>query len=95
MCVQAGQTALDQAREHNNPEVALLLTKAPQVRTRSSQYPQYRQLVLITLVSVLNFLCLCDIFMVYDFFFLSACVCVCVCVRACVFRCRVLCVAAV
>lgn len=48
MCVQAGQTALDQAREHNNPEVALLLTKAPQVRTRSSQYPQYRQLVLIT-----------------------------------------------
>uniref|UniRef100_A0A8C8DT71 Ankyrin repeat domain 6b n=1 Tax=Oryzias sinensis TaxID=183150 RepID=A0A8C8DT71_9TELE len=28
----AGQTALDQARDHNNPEVALLLTKAPQVR---------------------------------------------------------------
>lgn len=30
--VQAGETALDQAREHNNPEVALLLTKAPQVK---------------------------------------------------------------
>ena len=29
--LQAGQTALDQARENNNPEVALLLTKAPQV----------------------------------------------------------------
>ncbi|MEQ2291818.1 hypothetical protein AMECASPLE_016826, partial [Ameca splendens] len=26
----AGQTALDQARDHNNPEVALLLIKAPQ-----------------------------------------------------------------
>lgn len=34
VCVllQAGQTALDQAREHNNPDVALLLTKAPQVK---------------------------------------------------------------
>ncbi|XP_059898371.1 ankyrin repeat domain-containing protein 6b [Gadus macrocephalus] len=30
--LQAGQTALDQARESNNPEVALLLTKAPQVQ---------------------------------------------------------------
>lgn len=30
--LQAGQTALDQAREHNNPDVALLLTKAPQVK---------------------------------------------------------------
>lgn len=30
--LQAGQTPLDQAREHNNPEVALLLTKAPQVQ---------------------------------------------------------------
>ncbi|CAL8238606.1 unnamed protein product, partial [Lota lota] len=27
-----GQTALDQARENNNPQVALLLTKAPQVQ---------------------------------------------------------------
>ncbi|KAM7394954.1 hypothetical protein PAMA_006610 [Pampus argenteus] len=31
--VQAGQMALDQAREHNNPDVALLLTKAPQVQS--------------------------------------------------------------
>lgn len=31
--LQAGQTALDLAREHNNPAVALLLTKAPQVET--------------------------------------------------------------
>lgn len=30
--VKAGETALDQARENDNPEVALLLTKAPQVR---------------------------------------------------------------
>uniref|UniRef100_A0A3Q3JJM6 Ankyrin repeat domain 6b n=1 Tax=Monopterus albus TaxID=43700 RepID=A0A3Q3JJM6_MONAL len=29
-CNNAGETALDQAREHNNPDVALLLTKAPQ-----------------------------------------------------------------
>uniref|UniRef100_H3CP72 Ankyrin repeat domain 6b n=1 Tax=Tetraodon nigroviridis TaxID=99883 RepID=H3CP72_TETNG len=29
----AGQTALDQAREHNNPAVALLLTKAPQIQS--------------------------------------------------------------
>ena len=29
--LQAGQSALDQARQHNNPAVALLLTKAPQV----------------------------------------------------------------
>lgn len=28
---QAGQTPLEAARCHNNPEVALLLTKAPQV----------------------------------------------------------------
>lgn len=28
---QAGQTPLEAARYHNNPEVALLLTKAPQV----------------------------------------------------------------
>lgn len=28
---QAGQTPLEAARDHNNPEVALLLTKAPQV----------------------------------------------------------------
>lgn len=28
---QAGQTPLETARYHNNPEVALLLTKAPQV----------------------------------------------------------------
>ncbi|CAN9507599.1 unnamed protein product [Ophioblennius macclurei] len=33
ICNNAGQTALDQAREHNNPEVALLLTKAPQVQS--------------------------------------------------------------
>lgn len=32
LSLQAGHTALDQAREHNNPDVALLLTKAPQVR---------------------------------------------------------------
>lgn len=31
--LQVGQTALDQARDHNNPEVALLLTKALQVQT--------------------------------------------------------------
>uniref|UniRef100_A0A7N6A987 Ankyrin repeat domain 6 n=1 Tax=Anabas testudineus TaxID=64144 RepID=A0A7N6A987_ANATE len=31
--LQAGETALDQAREHNNPSVALLLTKAPQVQS--------------------------------------------------------------
>ncbi|KAG7248646.1 hypothetical protein CRUP_034137, partial [Coryphaenoides rupestris] len=30
-CNAAGQTALEQARENNNPEVALLLTKAPQM----------------------------------------------------------------
>lgn len=30
--VKTGETALDQARENDNPEVALLLTKAPQVR---------------------------------------------------------------
>ncbi|XP_064216917.1 ankyrin repeat domain-containing protein 6 isoform X4 [Aotus nancymaae] len=30
-CVKAGQTPLETARYHNNPEVALLLTKAPQV----------------------------------------------------------------
>ncbi|KAM9704383.1 LOW QUALITY PROTEIN: ankyrin repeat domain-containing protein 6b [Menidia menidia] len=37
ICNNAGLTALDLAREHNNPEVALLLTKAPQsfVRGRS------------------------------------------------------------
>uniref|UniRef100_A0A8C1ATT9 Ankyrin repeat domain 6 n=1 Tax=Cyprinus carpio carpio TaxID=630221 RepID=A0A8C1ATT9_CYPCA len=29
-----GETALDQARENDNPEVALLLTKAPQIFTR-------------------------------------------------------------
>lgn len=34
--LQAGQTPLDQAREHNNPEVALLLTKAPQVRVSTA-----------------------------------------------------------
>lgn len=28
---QAGQTPLEVARQHNNPEVALLLTKASQV----------------------------------------------------------------
>lgn len=28
---QAGQTPLETARYHDNPEVALLLTKAPQV----------------------------------------------------------------
>uniref|UniRef100_A0A672I1G4 Ankyrin repeat domain 6b n=1 Tax=Salarias fasciatus TaxID=181472 RepID=A0A672I1G4_SALFA len=33
ICNNAGHTALDLAREHNNPEVALLLTKAPQVLT--------------------------------------------------------------
>lgn len=33
VCEQAGQTALDQARDHNNPDIALLLTKAPQVST--------------------------------------------------------------
>lgn len=32
---QAGQTPLEVARQHNNPEVALLLTKASQVRYRS------------------------------------------------------------
>ncbi|XP_026175112.1 ankyrin repeat domain-containing protein 6b isoform X4 [Mastacembelus armatus] len=30
---QTDETALDQAREHNNPEVVLLLTKAPQVQS--------------------------------------------------------------
>uniref|UniRef100_A0A3Q3GMF8 Ankyrin repeat domain 6b n=1 Tax=Labrus bergylta TaxID=56723 RepID=A0A3Q3GMF8_9LABR len=30
ICNNVTQTALDQAREHNNPDVALLLTKAPQ-----------------------------------------------------------------
>lgn len=33
ICNNAGQTALAQAREHNNPDVALLLTKAPQVQS--------------------------------------------------------------
>ncbi|KAM6906081.1 ankyrin repeat domain-containing protein 6b isoform 5-T5 [Lycodopsis pacificus] len=33
VCNKAGQTALVQAREHNNPDVALLLTKAPQVQS--------------------------------------------------------------
>lgn len=33
ICNNAGHTALDQAREHNNPDVALLLTKAPQVQS--------------------------------------------------------------
>ncbi|XP_045916611.1 ankyrin repeat domain-containing protein 6b isoform X3 [Micropterus dolomieu] len=33
ICNNAGQTSLDQAREHNNPDVALLLTKAPQVQS--------------------------------------------------------------
>ncbi|XP_029966681.1 LOW QUALITY PROTEIN: ankyrin repeat domain-containing protein 6b [Salarias fasciatus] len=33
ICNNAGHTALDLAREHNNPEVALLLTKAPQVQS--------------------------------------------------------------
>lgn len=32
---QAGQTPLEVARQHNNPEVALLLTKASQVRYKS------------------------------------------------------------
>uniref|UniRef100_A0A8D2ZIG1 Ankyrin repeat domain 6 n=1 Tax=Scophthalmus maximus TaxID=52904 RepID=A0A8D2ZIG1_SCOMX len=37
ICNTAGETALDKAREHNNPDVALLLTRAPQsfVRGRS------------------------------------------------------------
>lgn len=34
--LQAGQTPLDHAREHNNPEVALLLTKAPQVQVSTA-----------------------------------------------------------
>ncbi|KAM3861314.1 ankyrin repeat domain-containing protein 6b [Diretmus argenteus] len=33
ICNNVGQTALDQARDHNNPDVALLLTKAPQVQS--------------------------------------------------------------
>ncbi|XP_075993354.1 ankyrin repeat domain-containing protein 6b [Genypterus blacodes] len=33
ICNNEGQTALDQARDQNNPEVALLLTKAPQVQS--------------------------------------------------------------
>ncbi|XP_078131558.1 ankyrin repeat domain-containing protein 6b isoform X2 [Sander vitreus] len=33
ICNNAGHTALDQARENNNPDVALLLTKAPQVQS--------------------------------------------------------------
>lgn len=33
---QAGQTPLETARHHNNPEVALLLTKAPQVGLTAS-----------------------------------------------------------
>nr|XP_033932427.1 ankyrin repeat domain-containing protein 6b [Pseudochaenichthys georgianus] len=33
ICNNAGHTALEQAREHNNPEVALLLTKAPKVQS--------------------------------------------------------------
>lgn len=32
---QAGQTPLEVARQHNNPEVALLLTKASQVGYKS------------------------------------------------------------
>ncbi|KAK7907518.1 hypothetical protein WMY93_016130 [Mugilogobius chulae] len=39
ICNNAGHTALDLAREHNNPQVALVLTKAPQsfVRGRSAR----------------------------------------------------------
>uniref|UniRef100_A0A8C6S9I1 Ankyrin repeat domain 6b n=1 Tax=Neogobius melanostomus TaxID=47308 RepID=A0A8C6S9I1_9GOBI len=33
ICNNAGHTALDLAREHNSPQVALLLTKAPQVQS--------------------------------------------------------------
>uniref|UniRef100_A0A8D2ZII9 Ankyrin repeat domain 6 n=1 Tax=Scophthalmus maximus TaxID=52904 RepID=A0A8D2ZII9_SCOMX len=33
ICNTAGETALDKAREHNNPDVALLLTRAPQVQS--------------------------------------------------------------
>uniref|UniRef100_A0A8C9XEA9 Ankyrin repeat domain 6b n=1 Tax=Sander lucioperca TaxID=283035 RepID=A0A8C9XEA9_SANLU len=33
ICNNAGHTAMDQARENNNPDVALLLTKAPQVQS--------------------------------------------------------------
>lgn len=33
---QAGQTPLETARYHDNPEVALLLTKAPQVGLTAS-----------------------------------------------------------
>uniref|UniRef100_A0A8D2ZIC7 Ankyrin repeat domain 6 n=1 Tax=Scophthalmus maximus TaxID=52904 RepID=A0A8D2ZIC7_SCOMX len=33
ICNTAGETALDKAREHNNPDVALLLTRAPQVKS--------------------------------------------------------------
>ncbi|KAM9355043.1 ankyrin repeat domain-containing protein 6b isoform 2-T2 [Pholidichthys leucotaenia] len=33
ICNSAGQTSLDLAREHNNPDVALLLAKAPQVQS--------------------------------------------------------------
>lgn len=36
---QAGQTPLETARHHNNPEVALLLTKAPQVGLKASYGP--------------------------------------------------------
>lgn len=44
MLVQAGQTALDQARDHNNPEVALLLTKAPQVSQVSGSHSEIEHL---------------------------------------------------
>lgn len=36
--LQAGQTPLETARHHNNPEVALLLTKAPQVGLKASYH---------------------------------------------------------
>lgn len=39
--VKTGETALDQARENDNPEVALLLTKAPQVRKHTHAYEQF------------------------------------------------------
>lgn len=40
--VKTGETALDQARENDNPEVALLLTKAPQVRKHTHTEEQLK-----------------------------------------------------
>lgn len=43
--VKTGETALDQARENDNPEVALLLTKAPQVRKHTHTHTHWRAIL--------------------------------------------------